>query len=80
MTSWASFSFDIKLGEECVSKQVLHLPCMEMPDIWDVAIVFKPRPGQLAMIYFAKRATPAKLTGAGSVLGAPVDKGIFPNV
>lgn len=56
------------------------MPCMDMPDMMDVAVVFRPQPGKLAVLYLAKRATPAALldVGAGSILGAPLDAGLFP--
>jgi hypothetical protein len=77
ITSWASFDFDLSL--EGISKQVLHLPCMAMPDVMDVAIVFKPQPGTLGMLYLAKRAKPEKLLGEDTVLKpGSVDNGIFP--
>ena len=53
---------------------------MGMPGTMDVAIVFKPTPGKLAMLYLAKRATPAKLTSAETILGKTVDDGLFPVV
>lgn len=76
ITSWASFDFELAL--EGVSRQVLHLPCMAMPDMMDVAVVFRPVPGKLAVLYLAKRAKPEKLTGQDTVLGRTVDDGIFP--
>eukprot|EP00441_Pelagodinium_beii_P014498 CAMPEP_0197659264 /NCGR_PEP_ID=MMETSP1338-20131121/46928_1 /TAXON_ID=43686 ORGANISM="Pelagodinium beii, Strain RCC1491" /NCGR_SAMPLE_ID=MMETSP1338 /ASSEMBLY_ACC=CAM_ASM_000754 /LENGTH=412 /DNA_ID=CAMNT_0043236107 /DNA_START=61 /DNA_END=1299 /DNA_ORIENTATION=+ len=75
ITSWASFDFELSL--EGVN-QVLHLPCMDMPDVMDVAVVFKPKPGKLGMLYMAKRSTPAKLKAADTVLGDTVDGDIFP--
>ena len=74
ITSWASFPFEVNLpGVE----QVLHLPCMDMPDVMDVAIVFNPQPGRLGMIYMAKRCK-GKLTGPDTVLGDPVSAELFP--
>ena len=64
-----------------ISSQLLHLPCMSMPDMMDVAIVFRPLPDKLAVIYLAKRATPESLTQSGNAwdcLGAAVDESIFP--
>eukprot|EP00442_Polarella_glacialis_P027522 CAMPEP_0115097894 /NCGR_PEP_ID=MMETSP0227-20121206/30795_1 /TAXON_ID=89957 /ORGANISM="Polarella glacialis, Strain CCMP 1383" /LENGTH=418 /DNA_ID=CAMNT_0002492315 /DNA_START=43 /DNA_END=1299 /DNA_ORIENTATION=+ len=79
ITSWASFDFELSL-EGAVSRQVLHLPCMAMPDMMDVAVVFKPQPGKLGVLYLAKRAKPEKLRGqfGGTILGASIDDGIFP--
>ena len=76
ITSWASFPFDLTL--EGVSKQVLHLPCMDIPDMMDICLVFKPQPGKLAVLYLAKRAKPHTLLAGETVLGASVDAGIFP--
>ena len=76
ITSWASFPFE--LAFDGLSKQQLHLPCMAMPDMMDVAIVFKPTPGKLGMLYLAKRATPDKLLGVTSPLAGTIDDGIFP--
>lgn len=78
ITSWASFDFDLSL--DGVSQQVLHLPCMDMPDMMDVAVVFKPKPGKLGMLYLAKRAKPDKLKSPGTILGDTVDSGIFPSL
>ena len=64
--------------ETTVTKQALHLPCMDMPDMMDVSIVFRPRPGELGMLYLAKRAKPWTLTAEGSPLDGPVDDRIFP--
>ena len=75
MTSWASFPFELSLSG--VTKQVLHLPCMAMPDVMDVCLVFRPQPGKLAMLYLAKRAKPPTLTAEGSPLDGTVDDGIF---
>jgi hypothetical protein len=78
ITSWASFPFDISLLPG-VDSQQLHLPCMQMPAMMDVAVVFRPQPGKLAMLYLAKRATPQKLLHIDTtVLGASVDDAIFP--
>ena len=77
ITSWASFPFELTL--EGVTKQVLHLPCMDMPDMFDVSIVFKPQPGKLGLLCLAKRAKPkALVAGEDSPLGGTVDAGIFP--
>jgi len=76
ITSWASFPFELEI--DGLSKQVLHLPCMVMPDMMDVAIVFKPTRDKLGVIYFAKRASAASLTAEGSPLGGVVDPAIFP--
>jgi len=77
ITSWASFPFDLSL--EGVGRQLLHLPCMAMPDVMDVCVAFKPQPGRLAMLYLAKRAKPNRLTRPhDTVLGATVDEGLFP--
>ena len=55
ITSWASFPFELQLETESsptqtqplegsgIYSQDLHLPCMAMPDMMDVAIVFKPK-------------------------------------
>jgi hypothetical protein len=77
ITSWASFPWELSLGGECDCEQVLHLPCMAMPDMMDVAVVFKPQPGKLAVLYMAKRCK-GKLLGNDSVLGRPVAPSIFP--
>jgi hypothetical protein len=76
MSSWASFPFELSL--EGVTKQTLHLPCMAMPDMMDVCLVFRPQPGKLGMLYLAKRAKPRALTAEGSPLDGTVDDGIFP--
>ena len=76
ITSWASFPFEIKI--EGIDKQVLHLPCMAIPDMMDVAIAFKPQPGKLGMLYLAKRAKPHTLMAPGTPLGATVDENLFP--
>ena len=76
ITSWASFPFEVSI--EGVSKQVLHLPCMAMPNVMDVAVVFKPSPGKLGMLYMAKRATPTSLLGPDTVLGKTIDDQLFP--
>ena len=76
ITSWASFPFELAL--DGIEQQTLHLPCMAMPDMMDVAVVFKSKPGTLAVLYMAKRATPAALTAEDTVLGATVDEGLFP--
>ena len=77
ITSWASFPFELAL--EGVTKQVLHLPCMSMPDMMDVCIAFKPQPGRLGVLYLAKRAKPGVLqAGDGTPLGGTIDAGIFP--
>jgi hypothetical protein len=61
-----------------VDTQDLHLPCMDMPDLFDVAIVFKPTPEEYGVIYLAKRASHESLTGADTVLGDVVDLNLFP--
>eukprot|EP00928_Gymnodinium_smaydae_P019738 TRINITY_DN17591_c0_g1_i1.p1 TRINITY_DN17591_c0_g1~~TRINITY_DN17591_c0_g1_i1.p1 ORF type:complete len:420 (+),score=63.42 TRINITY_DN17591_c0_g1_i1:191-1450(+) len=76
ITSWASFPFD-GVAVDGVTRQLLHLPCMAMPDMMDVCIVFKPQPGKLAMLCLAKRAKPHTLKAEGSPLGSIVDEGIF---
>lgn len=78
ISNWASFPWELAL--DGVSAQKLHLPCMAMPDMMDVALVFKPQPATLAMIYLAKRATPATLKGADGLLGDAVDSGVFPGL
>ena len=78
ITSWASFPFELTL--EGVDQQILHLPCMAMPDMMDVCIAFKPQPGRLGMLYLAKRAKPKALTDPKTtVLGQAVDSTIFPD-
>jgi hypothetical protein len=77
ITSWASFPFELRL--DGVEEQLLHLPCMNMPSVMDVAVVFAPRPGMLAMLYLAKQAAPAALRGDGTVLGSSLDSTIFPD-
>jgi len=76
ITSWASFDFDLNV--DGVTKQVLHMPCMDMPDMMDVALVFRPTPGKLAMLYLAKRAKPHLLTGKDTILGDSVNDTMFP--
>ena len=52
---------------------------MAMPDMMDVALVFRPNPGKIAVIYLAKWATPQSLTEtATTILGASLDDHIFP--
>ena len=58
-----------------VEAQALHLPCMDMPDMMDVAIVFKPTPDKYAVICLAKRASPDTLMGPDTVYDATVDAG-----
>lgn len=61
-----------------VEAQALHLPCMDMPDMMDVAIVFKSTPNKYAVICFAKRASPDTLMGPDTVYDATVDATLFP--
>ena len=52
---------------------------MAMPDMMDVALVFRPVPGKIAVIYLAKRASPQSLTATDTtILGASIDDCIFP--
>ena len=55
-----------------VGKQLQKMPTK-------VAVVFKPQPDKLAVLYLAKRSK-GSLTGAetGSILGDSVDPGLFP--
>lgn len=77
ITSWASFPWGGLAALDGVTAQTLHLPCMNMPDMMDVAVVFKPRPGELAMLCLAKRAKPQQLQ-AGGLLGASLEPAMFP--
>lgn len=78
ITNWASFAWTLDTAALDIEEQLLHLPCMDMPDCMDVAIVFQSRPGKLAVIYLAKRATPDKLMKHPlSILGKSVEPGIF---
>ena len=59
----------------------LHLPILPMSFAntpMDVAVIFRPQPGKLGVLYGAKVATAGSLTAEGSPLGAAVDEGIFP--
>ena len=48
-----------------------------MPDMMDVALVFKPTAGRLAMLYMAKRSK-RRLTGTSiEILGDPLEPGMF---
>jgi hypothetical protein len=76
ITSWASFKFSLTV--EGLEEQLLHLPCMDMPDMMDVALVFKPRKDKLAVLYLAKRCNKDSLTGPDSVLGGALDATLFP--
>ena len=82
ITSWANGAVGGGRFDACnvegVEKQNLHLPCMDMPDMMDVAIVFKPTPDKYGVIYLAKRAKPDVLFGEGTVLGEPLGGMLFP--
>jgi len=84
ITSWASLGssgapFDLSCGG--AAKQTLHLPIMFMDFKtcpMDVAVVFRAQPTRLAVLYLAKRAGPHELREEGSILGASVSEGMFP--
>ena len=82
VTTWASLGssaapFDLSLGGQ--ARQRLHLPIVWVdPCPMDVAIIFRPQPTKLAVLYLAKRAGPVELHGPGTVLGASVSEGLFP--
>eukprot|EP00756_Hemistasia_phaeocysticola_P061591 Hpha_TRINITY_DN5050_c0_g1::TRINITY_DN5050_c0_g1_i1::g.94028::m.94028 len=76
ITSWASFPWEMRI--EGVT-QLLHLPCMDMPDMMDVAVVFRPQPSRLGMLYLAKRSK-GRLLWEGSILGDAVSDDVFPSV
>ena len=80
ITSWATFSFKLDCSEESgIQSHILHLPCMLMPSIMDVAIVFRPYAEKLAVIYLAKGATPEALTNSTStILGSTLNDAMFP--
>ncbi len=65
ITNWATFYCDVILqdnaqdNEESVTKPKLHLPIME-PDgiitsVWNNAIIFRPRAGELGMLMITRR-------------------------
>ena len=62
-------------GAPADSAHVLH-QIIKTP--MDIAIVFRPQPGKLAVLYGAKAATHASLNAAGSPLGTAVDEVLFP--
>ena len=80
ISNWASFPFKLEFTT------TLHLPLLPPMKLggdfksypMDVALVFRPQPGKLAVLYITKRASRANLTASGSPLGASVSDTIFP--
>ena len=55
----------------------LGVPIAKCP--MDMALVFRPAPKKLAVLYIAKQCTPVKLEGSdASVLGESISKNMFP--
>jgi hypothetical protein len=74
VSNWSSFAGDLAF-EGC--EQRLHLPVYDigmMP--FDCAIIFKPLPGKLAVMYFAKTVGREALL-SGCELGESVSTSMF---
>lgn len=83
ISSWAikgtDRPFDLEFAEQQLHLPVLFLgvPIAKCP--MDMALVFRPAPKKLAVLYIAKQCTPVKLLGSGSsVLGESLNKNMFP--
>lgn len=75
ITNWASMSKGELALPGC--KQTLHVPCVNAAELsWDSAIVFKPRPAEVAVLAFLKRRSAEELR-AELPLGAPVNEKMF---
>ena len=61
-----------------INESILHLPIYSLPDWMDVAVVFRPQPHTLGVLYFAKRFKGGKLFGTDSPLGGTLDAALFP--
>jgi hypothetical protein len=74
VTNWSSFTSDLSF-EGC--KQRLHLPVYDTGMIpFDCAIIFKPLPDKLAVMYFAKTVGRKKIL-SHCELGETVSNQIF---
>jgi hypothetical protein len=74
VSNWAGFADGITI-EGC--QQKLHLPLYSVGVIpFDCAIIFRPIPNRLAVMYFAKTISRAQLV-AGCELGEPVSEFVF---
>lgn len=74
ITNWATFAGDL-VFEGC--EQQLHLPMYATGVIpFDCAIVFRPMPGKLAVMYFAKTVGREELL-SNCELGEPVSTKVF---
>jgi len=74
VTNWSSFAADLAF-EGC--EQRLHLPVYDIGMIpFDCAIIFRPTPGKLAVMYFAKTVGREALL-SGCELGQPVSTRMF---
>ena len=74
ITNWSTFAGDLIL-DGC--EQLLHLPIYDTGMIpFDCAIVFRPMPGKLAVMYFAKTVGREELLSSCE-LGEPVSIKIF---
>lgn len=73
-TNWSTFADEVVI-EGC--EQQLHLPICDTGMIpFDCAIVFRPMPGKLAVMYFAKTVDREELL-SGCELGEPVSTKVF---
>ena len=74
ITNWSTFADEVVI-EGC--EQQLHLPICDTGMIpFDCAIVFRPMPGKLAVMYFAKTVDREELL-SGCELGEPVSTKVF---
>jgi hypothetical protein len=61
ITNWATFYCDVNLqgNKESTTKPKLHLPIMEadgiITSVWNNAIIFRPRAGELGMLMITRR-------------------------
>ena len=82
-SSWAikgtDRPFDLGFAEQQLHLPVLFLgvPIAKFP--MDMALVFRPAPKKLAVLYIVKQFTPVKLLSSGaSILGESLNKNMFP--
>ena len=86
ITNWATFYRDVDLkgkdqdGIENILKPKLHCPIMEsdgiITSVWNNAIVFRPRAGQLGMLLITRRSESDILTQENETDG-PLGKRIM---
>ena len=71
--------FDLSFAKQQLQMPILYLG-VSIPNFpMDMAMVFRPVPDRLAVLYIAKQSTPDKLLGStSSVLGDSVSKSMFP--